>query len=353
MHPLLKNILLILIVLIFSHCGTTTTDNLLGGTEIGNPPISSPRALVGFINHGANINVNRNLNGLKYSLSPTCPADMVKATNVANATFSAVIDDVCSFELEVESGYVYSLFFYYEEELIATLEVDNNSELLVTPYFLVSAADDPMDLGSITITGETAFPEFQPATLNDADGDGISDYDDTDDDGDGTDDSLEADCDADGIPDDYDTDNASCLPVVEEDPDSDSDGIDDDDDNCPDEANADQADSDADGIGDACDDSDSDGIMDDTDNCIGIANADQTDTDSDGAGNACDTDDDGDGVPDDGDGSGTIGDNPCTSSYDWQMYGNCDDNCQFVSNNQDDYDYDGLGDACDPSPYGA
>ena len=41
-------------------------------------------------------------------------------------------------------------------------------------------------------------------------------------------------------------------------------------------------------------DADGDGIEDDADNCASVANADQLDTDSDGLGNACDTDDDGD-----------------------------------------------------------
>lgn len=47
-------------------------------------------------------------------------------------------------------------------------------------------------------------------------------------------------------------------------------------------------------------DNDGDGIMEDEglDNCPNVANADQTDTDADTKGNACDDDDDGDGVPD-------------------------------------------------------
>ena len=45
-------------------------------------------------------------------------------------------------------------------------------------------------------------------------------------------------------------------------------------------------------------DTDGDGLEDDSDNCASVANADQLDTDSDGLGNACDDDDDGDGVAD-------------------------------------------------------
>lgn len=90
-------------------------------------------------------------------------------------------------------------------------------------------------------------------------------------------------------------------------PDSDGDGIIDTDDNCPNTANADQSDADADGIGNVCDvcpndalnDTDNDGIcfgigfsapkIGDSDNCPDIANADQADGDSDGIGDVCDT----------------------------------------------------------------
>lgn len=57
--------------------------------------------------------------------------------------------------------------------------------------------------------------------------------------------------------------------------DQDRDGFSDNQDNCPANANADQADQDGDGVGDACD------------NCPGDANADQADTDGDGAGDTC------------------------------------------------------------------
>jgi hypothetical protein len=46
------------------------------------------------------------------------------------------------------------------------------------------------------------------------------------------------------------------------------------------------------------DDTDGDGIDDSIDNCVSISNADQVDTDSDGIGNDCDADDDGDNVID-------------------------------------------------------
>ena len=110
------------------------------------------------------------------------------------------------------------------------------------------------------------------------------------------------------------------------DPDDDNDGVPDVSDNCPLTPNADQADNDHDGAGDVCDpDDDNDGVLDTADNCQFVANADQIDTDGDGLGNACDADDDNDGVPD------------------------ATDNCPLVVNpNQADFDRDGIGDACDP-----
>src|SRR5262249_14863440 len=65
---------------------------------------------------------------------------------------------------------------------------------------------------------------------------------------------------------------------------------------CPLFPNADQKDTDHDGLGDECDgDEDGDGILRPNDNCRFVANADQKDLDKDGKGDACDEDADGDG----------------------------------------------------------
>jgi len=109
--------------------------------------------------------------------------------------------------------------------------------------------------------------------------------------------------------------------------DVDADGVRDDVDNCPVVANPDQADSNGDGVGDACD-LDSDGVADENDNCPTVPNADQADSDGNGIGDACTdgpADEDGDGVPDD------------------------TDNCPSIPNaDQSDSNGDGLGDACVP-----
>lgn len=84
--------------------------------------------------------------------------------------------------------------------------------------------------------------------------------------------------------------------------DVDLDGIRDTEDNCPHDPNADQADDNENGIGNACEaDVDRDGIGDSDDNCPRDVNADQVDLDQDGIGNLCDSDRDGDAFPNDTD----------------------------------------------------
>ncbi len=92
------------------------------------------------------------------------------------------------------------------------------------------------------------------------------------------------DTDHDGIPNECD---AACIDLGML-PDDDDDGDDhiDTADNCPLVVNADQADSNNDGIGNACD-ADSDGVLTGVDNCPLIPNPDQLDTDGDGRGDLC------------------------------------------------------------------
>ncbi len=95
-----------------------------------------------------------------------------------------------------------------------------------------------------------------------------------------------------------DTNGVADVFVQDRDPDDDD--VWDPGDNCQLVANADQIDTDGDGLGDACDDDDdNDTVVDTSDNCPLVANPDQADADDDDIGDACDeSDTDGDGFED-------------------------------------------------------
>jgi hypothetical protein len=160
------------------------------------------------------------------------------------------------------------------------------------------------------------------------------------------------------------TDGTGVMTIQNDDLDPDGDGRATQVDNCPNAANANQANTDGDGQGDACDaDDDNDTFDDADDNCQVVANRSQIDTDGDGQGDACDTDDDNDSVADgsdncrvvsnpgqenpDGDAQGSA----CDADDDNDGIADKDDNCPSAWNQaQTDSDGNGVGDVCQPLP---
>jgi hypothetical protein len=212
----------------------------------------------------------------------------------------------------------------------------------VTGVFLTSS-------GNVSFDQIVVRPHINPTDLDD---DGLSNEDEA---ALGTD-PENADSDADGLGDFYEVgdpfapfDSDGDLIIDALDADDDGDGIltIDEDTN----QNGDPSDDDADGDGLPNylePDSDDDGIDDAVDNCRLLANADQSDLNGNGLGDVCEANDsDADGWPDFEDNCAAVA-NPWQEDADGDGVGDACDNCLITANpDQSDLDADGVGDGCD------
>ncbi len=251
-------------------------------------------------------------------------------------------------------------------------------------YFYITTNND-RDVDTIRDTVDNC-PTISNVAQSDLDADLLGDFcdncqsnsnrDQANADGDALGDACDSDDDNDTVPDDFDFDGTyepctsnqtgtcddNCRivanrfdPIPQED--SDLDGVGNKCDNCPSNANANQANADKDTQGDVCDpDDDNDGISDATDKCPSVAGP-NDDTDGDGKGDICDNcpnTSNADQLDTDGDGAGNACDNcpglsnPDQDDPDADGRGGACDNCPNTANpTQVDTDGDSLGDACD------
>lgn len=173
-----------------------------GGSEAGNPP-TSIRTVKG--NVSATETTSSSL--VKYhahDVGNTCLADTLVAVDSSANEFETTVDAACNFSINLTINRAYELNFFLNEEFVAFMLFQNDSNAIITPVMILSASEDDMDLGVITFNNFECTPENEPASQNDQDLDGTFDFDDSDDDDDGTMDDDESDCDLDGFLDQFD-----------------------------------------------------------------------------------------------------------------------------------------------------
>ncbi len=181
-----------------------------GGTEFGNPTDGTSRVVTGEV-ESVSTNIASSTTG-KALKSTTCAADILVAANSKDEEISVVIASDCTFSISLPVGKVYRLSLEKNDgTVVGVLQFQNHPNLFTDTSMAVSKASSIMALGRITLSGSTATPATQPASLTDQDGDGIPDITDPDDDNDGIPDTEEADCDLDGFIDDHDDDNSTCT----------------------------------------------------------------------------------------------------------------------------------------------
>lgn len=141
--------------------------------------------------------------GLSYTESVTITA---RASALTSASFS----------LSLPVGHYYTISFLAGDTTVSTLKfsMSSGSSMTSSRFYLSDSSTTSVDLGTIqsTSTG-AATPQNNPLSQNDADNDGVNDYDDIDDDDDGLydvdDDDYEGHTESDFDDDSFDSDDSS------------------------------------------------------------------------------------------------------------------------------------------------
>lgn len=338
--------------LIKTYVESVTEGNFIGGFKV----VSKNRYKYG--NSGASVDIySDQINW--YDCLENIPNDDPPCPQIGNPSYPDTdgdgLPDVCDDDIDNDG----------------ILNIDDNCVYIPNPDQsdlpdqdgLGDACDDDWDDDGVLNVDDNC-PIIPNADQTDTDGDTI---------GDACDDTPYGDIDDDGIPDP--DDNCPTVPNTDQ-TNSDNDTHGDVCDNCPNIDNENQEDQDIDNVGDVCDncpsefnpdqlDNDGDDVGNVCDNCPSSCNPNQTDTDGDGIGDACDNcslyNPDQEDL--DCDGIGDLCDTSIVLDADNDNIPNCDDNCPYTFNpNQDpicdngtncgpiDTDGDGINDYCDPCP---
>ncbi|OVE80949.1 hypothetical protein BVY03_05070 [bacterium K02(2017)] len=190
-----KYLLLVITCFSFACSGSNITTTSSSNTS---------RSITGILTTSTSASLN------KYLSTETCSADSVIATDTQANTTTAPIAEDCSFNLDLTINKNVSLGFVQNETFVAALTFNSGNAGLSTSTLPITTGSTPINLGAISITGQTAIPTTNPLIFADSDGDGLTDYEDSDDDADGIADNNERDCDLDGVIDDMDEDS-SCT----------------------------------------------------------------------------------------------------------------------------------------------
>jgi len=181
-----------LMVSMLTACGTSavTGETLTPDAsvvEAGNPPSSKPRKLEGSTTVAKN---------------GQCTADELESYDTAGKLVTTEVNADCTFSTSLNSGKAWGVRFYNQGDVIGTMVFENGSGLPLSFVYYTSDSSSSVDFGEVHFASLWAYPAVQPATQNDRDGDGQTDYVDADDDNDGILDDAETDCDNNHIWDD-------------------------------------------------------------------------------------------------------------------------------------------------------